>query len=114
MANGIPPGGQLTMTTEVENFPGFPDGIVGIELTNRFRKQSARFGTDIITEIVNGVYFSVKPFKVFTNSKSVLADAVVVATGAVAKRLDFLGKTVSGTEESPPALCATAPPDIPQ
>ncbi|GMH24527.1 hypothetical protein Nepgr_026370 [Nepenthes gracilis] len=91
MANGIAPGGQLTTTTDVENFPGFPDGIQGGELTDRFRQQSSRFGAEIITETVASVDFSVNPFKVFTDSKSVLADAVVVATGAVAKRLDFPG-----------------------
>ncbi|GAB4847651.1 Thioredoxin reductase 1 [Ancistrocladus abbreviatus] len=91
MANGIAPGGQLTTTSEVENFPGFPEGIGGLELTDLFRQQSARFGTEIITETVNSVDFSANPFKVSSDTKTVLADAVVVATGAVAKRLDFPG-----------------------
>ncbi|GAB2282918.1 nineteen complex- protein [Dionaea muscipula] len=91
MANDIAPGGQLTTTTEVENFPGFPEGIQGFDLTQTFRSQSERCGSKIFTETVNSVDFSTNPFKIFTNYKSVLADAVVVATGAVARRLHFPG-----------------------
>ncbi|XP_015882022.3 thioredoxin reductase 2 [Ziziphus jujuba] len=91
MANDIAPGGQLTTTSDVENFPGFPEGILGIEITDRFRNQSLRFGTQIFTETVSSVDFSGSPFKVFTDSKAVLADSVIVATGAVAKRLLFPG-----------------------
>ena len=89
MANGITLGGQLTTSTEVENFPGFLDGIHGIELIDRCCKQSLRFGTQILTQIVNKVDFSTTPFKVFTDSKAVIANSITVATGAVAKRLDF-------------------------
>ncbi|KAE8722242.1 Thioredoxin reductase NTRA [Hibiscus syriacus] len=91
MANDIAPGGQLTTTTDVENFPGFPDGIMGSELMDQCRKQSLRFGTTIFTETVNKVDFSSSPFKIFSGSKTVLADSVIVATGAVAKRLTFQG-----------------------
>lgn len=91
MANGIAPGGQLTTTSEVENFPGFSDGINGIELMDRCRSQSLRFGTHILTETVNKVDFSTTPFKIFADSNTVAADSVIVATGAVAKRLDFPG-----------------------
>lgn len=91
MANDIAPGGQLTTTSEVENFPGFPDGIGGGEIMERCRNQSIRFGTEIFTETVNKVDFSKTPFEVFTDSKTVLADSVIVATGAVARRLTFPG-----------------------
>ncbi|CAI0462231.1 unnamed protein product [Linum tenue] len=91
MANDIAPGGQLTTTTDVENFPGFPEGIMGGELMDRCRSQSLRFGTQVFTETVNKVDFSSTPFKIATDSKTVVADTVVVATGAVAKRLHFSG-----------------------
>ncbi|KAL2504416.1 NADPH-dependent thioredoxin reductase A [Abeliophyllum distichum] len=94
LANDIAPGGQLTTTSEVENFPGFPNGVAGIELMDKCRAQSLRFGTQIFTETVSKVDFSNTPFKIFSDSKSVLADSVIVATGAVAKRLTFPGSEV--------------------
>ena len=82
---------KLTTTIDVENFPGFLDGDNGIELIDCCRKQPLRFGTQILTETVNRVNFSTTPFKVFTDSKDVIADSIIVAKGAVAKRLDILG-----------------------
>src|SRR6187551_1010699 len=69
MAGGVAAGGQLTTTTDVENFPGFPDGIMGPELTERFRQQSLRFGTRIFTETVNKVDLSKRPFKLVSDEQ---------------------------------------------
>jgi NADPH-dependent 2,4-dienoyl-CoA reductase/sulfur reductase-like enzyme len=91
LANGIAAGGQLTTTTDVENFPGFPGGILGAELTNKFREQSESFGTRIFAETVDRVDLSKRPFRVYTDEKEVTANTVIIATGAVAKRLDFHG-----------------------
>ncbi len=86
-----PAGGQLMTTTEVENFPGFPEGVTGPELMDRMRKQAERFGTTIVTEDVLSVDFNIKPFLVKASPTTVHADAVIIATGATAKRLDIPG-----------------------
>jgi thioredoxin reductase (NADPH) len=93
MANGIAPGGQLTTTTYVENFPGFPKPILGIDLVMNMREQSATYGTQIYTETINSVDFQQYPFKLYTDDKEVTADAVIVATGASARKLKFPGET---------------------
>lgn len=87
MAAGVAAGGQLTTTTDVENFPGFPDGIMGPELMDAMRKQSQRFGTTIITETVNSIDLSSRPFKYEADSQKGEAKCVILATGATAKRL---------------------------
>jgi thioredoxin reductase (NADPH) len=80
-------GGQLTTTTEVENYPGFPDGISGPELMQQFRKQSERFGTEMVMEDVSEVDFSQRPFRIKSDNREVLANSVIISTGATAKRM---------------------------
>jgi thioredoxin reductase (NADPH) len=86
-----PAGGQLMTTTEVENFPGFPDGIMGPELMEKFRKQAERFGTTILTEDVTAVDLKQRPFLITGSPTNSSADALIIATGATAKRLDVPG-----------------------
>ena len=85
-------GGQLMITTDVENYPGFPDGIQGPELMELFRKQSERFGAEIVSADVTKVDFSVRPFKLWTGNDLHLAHSVIVSTGAVARTLGIPGE----------------------
>ena len=84
---GVGAGGQLMLTTDVENFPGFPDGILGPELMMKFREQAARFGTDFITADVDRVDFSTRPFGVWVGDTEYRAQSVIISTGAKARML---------------------------
>ena len=83
------PGGQLMTTTEVENFPGFPDGITGPQLMDRMKAQAQRWGTEMVTEDVTEVDFSQRPFVIRSEEREVFAHSVVIATGATARRLNL-------------------------
>jgi len=88
MYTGMEPGGQLTQTTDVDNFPGYPGGIMGPEMMEDFRKQAERFGTDIRFGYVSSVDFSSLPHKVVVDEiKTITADTVIISTGATAKWL---------------------------
>jgi len=90
---GLQPGGQLTMTTEVENYPGFPAGMLGPEMMEKFREQAARFGTEILDQMVERVDFSSRPFRVWSNEVEYTAKSVIVATGASAVLLGLPSET---------------------
>ncbi|TGN17670.1 thioredoxin-disulfide reductase [Leptospira idonii] len=92
MAGGVAAGGQLTTTTEVENFPGFPEGIDGTKLTQLFREQSAKYGATIHTQTITKVDFSKRPFVLWSDDEKIEADAVIIATGATAKRMHVKGE----------------------
>ena len=99
--SGILPGGQLMLTTEVENYPGFVDGIFGPELMSIMRKQTERMGATIVDDEVINVDFKHKPFKILTSSEEYEADAVIICTGASPRKIgakgeyEFGGKGVS-------------------
>ena len=99
LANGTAAGGQLTTTTDVENYPGFPNGVNGSELMDNMRLQSIRFGTEIISETITRVDLSERPFKLWKewqdgpqDKPAHTADAVILATGANARRLGLPGE----------------------
>ena len=87
MIEGAEPGGQLTLTTMVENFPGFPEGIMGPQLMEDMKKQAERFGTEILTGYVDRVELGENPFKVFVDKQEFEARTVIISTGSTAKLL---------------------------
>ncbi|MGZ6124501.1 MAG: thioredoxin-disulfide reductase [Myxococcales bacterium] len=105
--SGLQPGGQLTMTTDVENYPGFPKGVLGPELMELFRAQAERFGTTIIDGMVSAVDFTRRPFHIKGDAgQEMLAETAIIATGASAKWLDIPSeKLLSGHGVSACATC---------
>jgi thioredoxin reductase (NADPH) len=104
--SGLQPGGQLTITTDVETYPGFPKGVLGPEMMELFRAQAERFGTQIIDGTVTRVDLSKRPFLVSGEGREIRAQTVIVATGASAKWLDIPSeKVLSGHGVSACATC---------
>ncbi|MGY6744896.1 MAG: thioredoxin-disulfide reductase [Cecembia sp.] len=104
---GGQPGGQLTITTDVENYPGYPDGIMGPEMMEDFRKQAERFGTQVRYGLVTKVDFSSRPYKVIVDDqKEILAETVIISTGASAKWLGIESEErLNGKGVSACAVC---------
>jgi len=92
MIEGMERGGQLMITTDVENFPGFPDGIMGPDLMEQIRKQAERFGTRIVSQDVSKVDFSQRPHKVWVGQDMYEAEAIIISTGASARWLGVPGE----------------------
>ena len=103
---GLQPGGQLTITTDVENFPGYPEGVMGPEMMEEFRTQAERFGTEIRFEQINEVDFSTRPFTLKTDFDTFQAHSVIVSTGASARLIGLEAeKALMGRGVSACATC---------
>src|SRR3989440_9226016 len=109
------PGGQLMITTEVENYPGFAEGIQGPDLMVQFRQQAERFGTEFLEEWITKVDLSERPFKLFSDNKVFTAETLIIASGASAKWLGIPGeaKTPLGFGGNGVSACATCDGPLP-
>src|SRR5439155_6963535 len=106
---GVAWGGQLMITSDVENYPGYPEGILGPEMMREFRAQAERFGAEFLTDDVTAVDFSQRPFRVEVGDEEYLAQAVIVATGASARQLGLESeRTLQGRGVSYCAVCDAA------
>jgi len=106
VVEGTQPGGQLTITTEVENFPGYPEGVMGPEMMAQFREQAARFGTQFATGDIESVDLSKRPFTLHGDGADFSCDALIVSTGATARLLGIPSeKTLMGHGVSACATC---------
>ena len=106
LISGQEPGGQLMQTTDVENWPGEPDGVLGPDLMTKLETQAKKFGTEMVADYVTEVDFSERPFKVKTPDAEYLAESIIIATGATAKWLDIPGETkLKGKGVSACATC---------
>jgi thioredoxin reductase (NADPH) len=102
-------GGQLMITSDVENYPGYPEGVLGPEMMKDFRRQSERFGAEFISDDVTRVDFSERPFRVYVGDDEYRAEAVIVATGANARQLGLASeRTLQGRGVSYCAVCDAA------
>jgi hypothetical protein len=109
------PGGQLMITTDVENYPGFSEGIDGPELMHEFRKQAERFGTEFMEAWITEVDLSERPFQLYTRTHTISAETLIIATGASAKWLGIPGeaKVPDGFGGNGVSACATCDGPLP-